>query len=1422
MNHGQRAGTWNGGVARVLLTAAWVAVLAAAALAAPTGQEVVSGSATFTQNGASTVIQAANNTIINYQSFNIAGNESVQFIQPSSTSRVLNRILTADPTVIAGTLRANGIVYIVNPAGVYFSQGALVDVGGIYAAAANISNADFLNGIDRFTNAQGAVVNEGVIKGDAVHLIGRQVSNLGTIVARNGLVTMSAGKDVYIGEQDGHILVKIEADGEALNTGVYNAGQIDATGGKVIAITGDVYSIAIQNTGAIAARDITLEGGDGAVVQVGGSLDASNVASGEKGGTIKVLGEYVWLDGANINASGDAGGGTVLIGGDFQGANAEVRNALRTYVDPNTTITADALTNGDGGRLIIWADEITYFGGSASLRGGAQGGNGGFAEVSGKQSLLFDGLVDLRAPLGVTGSLLLDPDNIDIVAGAANSQPGDALFGATNPQQILSGDGAGNVNVSNGKVIEQLQVGNVLIQAATGITVSAAIDDSAGAGNDLALDAVAGLLDINASITLNNGNLTLNGGGGISVDAALTTGGGNLTATGASTFTIGGAGSISTGGGFVDIQNTGAVTITGTINAGAGAVTIDGNGAGAASITGAGSITTTGLVTLLTAGAGDIGAVGDALDLVGAGMTVNVDSANGGIYLTHATGGVTYASGAAISTTGAVSLVSTTDGATMTVQNGITSAALTLTSADALTVNGALAASGAVSITADTAATGGAVTLGSTLDAGGNAITIIGSEVTFSGGAGSISNSSGLTLRASTAAADIDLGSAAGAATFKVDATDWAAIADAVPVTVGDAASYTGTVTIAGALTNNHTLGISFLNGGGGDLVVNNAITGTGSLTVTGSGGTTTIAADITQAAISITDDIIISGAGSRTLTSTSGGITLDATGVGRSISADNALSNLVLQTNAGAGQTISVSGPFDNAGGQYLNNLTMTGNTVQAGTVTFNASGDINGTLLIANTAAINLATNAADFETAGQINMTGPVTLTGATDLRTAGGAGDIILITGTVAGGNNTLSLNGNAAGSIEVTGAITGIGGAGATINSGSTVSLNNLVTTAGPISVTGSSITLTGTTYTSGDAAVTFTGPVTLGGGDTAVTSGGGAGDNILFSSSISGGNNALTLNGGGGGNVTVQGSATGFGGAGFAVSNGAAVELNNVITSAGAIAVTGGGITLDGTTYTSADAAVGFTGPVTLAADIVVTSGGGAGDNIAFSSTVDGAGRDLTMNAGAAGTISVGGALGGGGAMDAIRIMNAAGATFSAGVTATSFTQNAGTGTTTFNGLINLSGLFDFTGAALTIGAAGANAVGGSMDVTNAGVFTTAVGANLTVGTEFTQDGAGTNSLGGNISSTNDGIAFATAITLTNPVVLTSAGGVADDIILNSTVDGAGQGLTLNAGAAGIINVAGAIGGGGAIGALQVTNSSGTTFGAAVTADSFT
>ncbi|MCH7604093.1 MAG: filamentous hemagglutinin N-terminal domain-containing protein, partial [Planctomycetes bacterium] len=179
-------------------------------VAGPVNPSVQRGNVTITQDGNNFIITASDGSIINYDAFGILSNESIQFIQPGDFARVLNRITGSDPTLIDGSLISNGIVYIVNPAGVFFTQGSVVNVGGIYAAAGSITDADYIRNVNQFNNLSGTVRNDGFIQAGLAHLIGKNVANHGTISAPGGVITMLAGDSVLIRQHGERITIRID------------------------------------------------------------------------------------------------------------------------------------------------------------------------------------------------------------------------------------------------------------------------------------------------------------------------------------------------------------------------------------------------------------------------------------------------------------------------------------------------------------------------------------------------------------------------------------------------------------------------------------------------------------------------------------------------------------------------------------------------------------------------------------------------------------------------------------------------------------------------------------------------------------------------------------------------------------------------------------------------------------------------------------------------------------------------------------------------------------------------------------------------------------------------------------------------------------------------------------------------------------
>ncbi|MFM9181163.1 MAG: filamentous hemagglutinin N-terminal domain-containing protein [Phycisphaerales bacterium] len=389
------------------------AVVATSAMAVPVlaggGIEVANvrrGDVKFERHGNHLTVTASNGAIIDYNRFSIAAGEVAQFVQPTANSRVLNRVTGREMSRIDGALLSNGIVYLVNPQGIRVGGGAFVNVGGFHAAAGAMADQDFINGIDRFTGLTGQVTNEGLIRAESVTLVGQYVANRGTIDVPDGVVAMAAGDSVYLQRGSGPIMVSVtrsqmgeDGSGKGEQAGVSNTGTINVGKGQAAMVSGDFYALGLDLSGTIIGKSIAARGGKDSTVAVNGTLDASDAAG--KGGTVDVLGERVGLFGdARIAADGATGGGRVRVGGDYLGGNdAEAPSADRTYVGPGARVTANALVDGSGGRVIVWSDTYTAFLGSIEAKGAGTGA-GGFVETSSAGNLQAFGRVETA---GVNG-----------------------------------------------------------------------------------------------------------------------------------------------------------------------------------------------------------------------------------------------------------------------------------------------------------------------------------------------------------------------------------------------------------------------------------------------------------------------------------------------------------------------------------------------------------------------------------------------------------------------------------------------------------------------------------------------------------------------------------------------------------------------------------------------------------------------------------------------------------------------------------------------------------------------------------------------------------------------------------------------------------------------------------------------------------
>lgn len=558
---------------------------APAANALPEGGQVVAGQAGIGRSGPTlTITQGSSRAAIDWQRFDIGADAQVRFVQPGADSVTLNRVLGSQPSQIFGRLQSNGQVFLSNPSGVYFAPSARVDVGGLVASTHGIGNDDFMAGRDSLDRlgATGRIVNDGELRaalGGYIALLAPEVRNQGLVVAQGGTVALAAGERYRLQFSEPGALANVLVTPATVQALVDNGQAVQAPGGLIILsaqAASALRSGVVHNSGSLDASGLVHSGGRILLsaserIAHSGQISADASASTGQGGSVQLLAPSVLLDnGSTLSASGPSGGGTVLVGGDWQGGN-DVAQARQVLMQPQARIQADATENGPGGQVVLWSTDWTGFYGQIQARGGPSGGAGGAVETSSKGKLQAFGRVQ-------AGRWLLDPTDVTI--------DGD---NAADP----------NVSVSNGSFTPTSNSAriaasaiNAALDAGSDVTVSTA--SGGGAAGDITLAAGAGIVNTSGGAR----SLTLLADRNITLDGSISSPSGPLTTTlTAATGGLSGRGSVHTNGGMLTIDMLTGGRWDGSIT-GAGGLTKRGDGV----LTMAGSSTYTG-DTLIAQGA---------------------------------------------------------------------------------------------------------------------------------------------------------------------------------------------------------------------------------------------------------------------------------------------------------------------------------------------------------------------------------------------------------------------------------------------------------------------------------------------------------------------------------------------------------------------------------------------------------------------------------------------------------------------------------------------------------------------------------------------------------------------------------------------------------------------------------------------------
>ncbi len=328
------------------------------------------------------------------------------------------------------------------------TSGGSIEIGGTAGKSVTVAEGAMLS-------ASGTANSGGRIEVNGGEVIVYRNSTLSANGEINGgSVAMSGSSRVAL---DGAISVK-GTTGVGGNVSVLGTSLSLGKEGSVIADGAAQGGSVEMNTADVSRIDglISANGSDGGriALDAGRSLEVAGyilaIGNGAIGGRIDAEGNYVSLEpNALLDVSGKFRGGNINVGGSFQGkADQNVRNSLRTLVAEGANLRSDSAF-GNAGQVVIWSDGTTGFAGGISAQAFGEVGNGGRIEVSGKQDLMFRGIVTAAAVGGQSGSVLFDPGDVYIGGSSSNipiASLNTILQGKTD---VIVATESGNIFVQN-------------------------------------------------------------------------------------------------------------------------------------------------------------------------------------------------------------------------------------------------------------------------------------------------------------------------------------------------------------------------------------------------------------------------------------------------------------------------------------------------------------------------------------------------------------------------------------------------------------------------------------------------------------------------------------------------------------------------------------------------------------------------------------------------------------------------------------------------------------------------------------------------------------------------------------------------------------------------------------------------------------
>ena len=480
------------------------------AFALPVGPSVagsLGGSATFSFTpNTLTVSQTASRVVIDWTSFNIAKGETVQFNQAASTAIAFNRVNSNNLTTIAGSLNANGSVWLFSPGGILFSASAVVNTGSFVASTGYLSDVD--QALNSNTVSLSVVTQSGtgaitVQPGATITANAGFVALQSETINQGGAISASDAVNYQVSE--GGTLTFYQNGASLGLQPVLTQSYIPGSGQPTMTHTGSTTA------GSFVEIDVpggAVQPGFASVINLGGTIQAMGVAPGLTEGVTILAG----------NASGPA-----LSGYNGSTTKLDTTAAAITASGGGVYIAGDTVKLGSittaGDLKVNTYNDITVAGPESA------GGALSFA-TSGPGGVTIDANIKAATDVSILGDHAAIGPGVTVQADDAGSTAGQLIVATQgdltmdSTALLLAGAStsspSGAVVVSTGDYNGSNYGGEAVLGGVSGSAVTISSGVVSGVGGDLTLDAS---VHATGAVTLIADNvLTINSGAAVQSD----------------------------------------------------------------------------------------------------------------------------------------------------------------------------------------------------------------------------------------------------------------------------------------------------------------------------------------------------------------------------------------------------------------------------------------------------------------------------------------------------------------------------------------------------------------------------------------------------------------------------------------------------------------------------------------------------------------------------------------------------------------------------------------------------------------------------------------------------------------------------------------------------------------------------------------